>query len=71
MDDKIQLAPRFGDTVEQRFHLARHARVERHDNPGLKLLGQRLDEFFGFVVEICHREFSAERTKRLGATPSD
>ena len=32
---------------------------------------QRLDIFFGFVVEIGHGKFGAERAKGLGAAPGD
>jgi hypothetical protein len=69
MDDKIQLSPRFRDGLEQRLHLARDARVERHDDLSFKFPRQRLDVFLGFVVEVSHSNVGAERAERLGAPP--
>src|SRR5262249_15159654 len=41
MHDEIELAPILGDAFEHRFHLARRAHVERHQNRSFELAGER------------------------------
>src|SRR5262249_10889390 len=56
---------------EHRLQLAGCAHVKRHQDRGLELAGERLDVFFGFVVEVSYRELGAERPEGLGASPGD
>jgi hypothetical protein len=47
------------------------AHVERHQDRGFELAGERLDVFLCFVVEVGHRQLGAERPESLGAAPGD
>src|SRR5262249_47640441 len=47
------------------------ANVERHHNRSFESLRERIDKFFGFVVQIGHGELGAQSTKCLGAAPCD
>ena len=59
------------DAFEHCFHLAGRADVERHEDRSVELARERLDIFFGLVIEIGDRDLSAERPKCLGAAPGD
>src|SRR5207247_4226992 len=45
--------------------------IHGHEDRRLQRLCQRLDVLLGALVKIGHSEFSPERTKGLGAPPSD
>src|SRR5262249_50340315 len=71
MHKKVELAPDFADFLENSLRLAGDANVERHHNRSFESLRERIDKFFGFVVQIAHGELSPQGTKCLGAAPGD
>ena len=71
MHEKIEFAPYAGNLLEHCLHLAAGANVKRHHNRSLKRLRQRLNIFFGFVVQVSHSELGAQGSKCLCATPGD
>ena len=71
MEPDIELAPFLLDRVEDRFQLAFRLEVQRHEDLGTDLLGQRLDVRLGLVVEIGDGEVRAEGAESLGAAPGD
>ena len=67
MEQDVQLAPFLPDHVEKRLFLIRIGDVERLDDLGVQLLGERTDIFLGLLVEIGDRKIGALSVKRLGA----
>jgi hypothetical protein len=67
----VEPAPFLGDVLEHGLHLARLADVHRQEQLGVELVGERLDEPFGLLVEIGDRDVGAERAQPLGAAPGD
>src|SRR6266404_3015239 len=68
--NEVQLAPLFSDAVKDRFQLSWNADVKRHYNRRLERACQRIDVFFGFLVQIGNGQIGAEGAKCGGATPS-
>ena len=71
MQQKIQLPPVRGDPFKYLLRLTLDHDVERYEDRRLQCLCKRLDVLFRALVQIGHGKFGTERTKCLGAPPSD
>ena len=67
----IEPSPGVGDAVEEGFHLAGLGHIERADDRGLQLGGQRFDIGTGLVVEPGDGHLGSLRTQGLGTAPGD
>jgi hypothetical protein len=71
VNDKVERPPVLGDALEHRLHLSWLGHVQRHEDLGFELVGERFDKFAGLVVEVSDGKFGAQAAEGGGATPGD
>ena len=67
MQHEVQRAPFALQALEHGLQFAFVQQVQRHQQVGPDLLGQRLDVGQGLVVQVGHGQFGAHGVKGLGA----
>src|SRR5262245_49680783 len=71
MQQEVELSPFLLDAVKNLLHLAIDGDVERQEQRGFQILGERLDVLLGLLVQIGDGEICPERAKGLCASPCD